>query len=53
MLFLSTMFSIVILLIDIIFAFVDPRIRSQYMKAKKMKRADDGEDKKAPEGGVA
>ena len=52
-LFLSTLFSIVILLIDIIFAFVDPRIRSQYMRAKKVKKTDDGEEKKAPEGGVA
>ncbi len=52
-LFLSTLFSIVILLIDIIFAFVDPRIRSQYMRAKKAKKTDDGEEKKAPEGGVA
>ena len=51
-LFLSTMFSIVILLIDIVFAFVDPRIRSQYMRAKKTKKVDE-EDKKAPEGGVA
>ena len=33
-LFLSTVFSIVILLVDIIFAFVDPRIRSQYMRRK-------------------
>jgi peptide/nickel transport system permease protein len=34
-LFLSTLFCLVILLIDIIFAFVDPRIRSQYMRKKK------------------
>jgi peptide/nickel transport system permease protein len=34
-LFLSAMFSIVILIVDIIFAFVDPRIRSQYIKKKK------------------
>lgn len=33
-LFLSVLFSLVILLIDIIFAFVDPRIRSQYSKPK-------------------
>ena len=38
-LFLSAMFSVVILLVDIIFAFVDPRIRSQYAKAKKKKEA--------------
>ena len=34
-LFLSILFSVVILLIDIIFAFVDPRIRSQYIRSKK------------------
>ncbi|MBR4742602.1 MAG: ABC transporter permease [Oscillospiraceae bacterium] len=36
-LFLSIMFSIVILLIDIVFAFVDPRIRSQYSAGRKKK----------------
>jgi peptide/nickel transport system permease protein len=34
-LFLSTLFCLVILLIDIIFAYVDPRIRSQYVARKK------------------
>lgn len=34
-LFLSTLFCLVILLIDILFAFVDPRIRSQYVRKKK------------------
>ncbi|NLT13005.1 MAG: ABC transporter permease [Clostridiales bacterium] len=34
-LFLSALFCLVILLIDIVFAFVDPRIRSQYMRKKK------------------
>jgi peptide/nickel transport system permease protein len=33
----SVMFSIVILLVDIIFALVDPRIRSQYMRSGKRK----------------
>lgn len=33
-LFLSILFSIVILLIDVAFAFIDPRIRSQYIKTK-------------------
>lgn len=37
-LFLSTVSCLMILLIDIVFAFVDPRIRSQYA-APKMKRA--------------
>ena len=34
-LFLSTLFSIVILLVDIAFAFIDPRIRSQYVRQRK------------------
>ena len=34
-LFLSTLFSFIILFVDIIFAFVDPRIRSQYTRSKK------------------
>jgi len=34
-LFLSTIFCIVMLLIDIAFAFIDPRIRSQFFKQKK------------------
>jgi len=34
-LFLSALFSIVILIIDILYALVDPRIRSQYAKTKK------------------
>lgn len=33
--FMSLVYSIVILLIDIAFAFIDPRIRSQYIKKKK------------------
>jgi len=37
-LFLSALFSIVILLIDIVFAFIDPRIRSQYVRAKRRVR---------------
>jgi peptide/nickel transport system permease protein len=34
-LILSTLFAIVLLLIDLIFAMVDPRIRSQYVRRKK------------------
>ena len=41
-LFMSTLFSIVILLIDIMFAFVDPRIRSQYARKKKQAPAQEG-----------
>ena len=37
-LYLSALFSIVILLIDIIYAMIDPRIRSQYSKGKKAKK---------------
>ena len=36
-LFISILHCIVILLIDILFAFVDPRIRSQYSRGKKRK----------------
>ncbi len=36
-LILSFMFALVILLVDIIFALVDPRIRSQYTRTKKRK----------------
>jgi peptide/nickel transport system permease protein len=34
-LFMSTLFAIVLLLIDVVFAIVDPRIRSQFAKGKK------------------
>ena len=34
--FMSLVFSIVIILVDILFAFIDPRIRSQYVRRKKM-----------------
>jgi peptide/nickel transport system permease protein len=36
-LFMSTIFCVIILLIDILFAFVDPRIRSMYIKPKRLK----------------
>ena len=36
-LILSTMFAVVILLVDVIFALVDPRIRSQYVRKHKRK----------------
>ena len=40
-LILSTVFSIVILIVDIVYALIDPRIRSQFTggKAKKSKQA--------------
>jgi len=34
-LFMSTLFAVVLLIIDIVFAIVDPRIRSQYTRKKK------------------
>jgi peptide/nickel transport system permease protein len=39
-LILSTMFSVVMLLVDVIFAFVDPRIRSQYSGRRKTQRKE-------------
>ncbi|NLA88021.1 MAG: ABC transporter permease [Clostridiales bacterium] len=36
-LFMSAIFCVIILLIDIVFAFVDPRIRSMYVKPKRLK----------------
>jgi peptide/nickel transport system permease protein len=39
-LILSTLFAIVILIVDIIFAFVDPRIRSQYMGKSRKRKGD-------------
>ena len=44
-LILSTIFSIVILLVDIIFALIDPRIRSQYMRGRKRKERSPSEEK--------
>ena len=40
---ISGIFAVVILLVDVVFALVDPRIRSQYTgkKSKKAKRRDD------------
>jgi len=38
-LFMSTIFCIVILAIDIAFAFIDPRIRSQFIRSKKSMKA--------------
>ncbi|MDR1589875.1 MAG: ABC transporter permease [Oscillospiraceae bacterium] len=37
-LILSTLFAIIILLVDVVFALVDPRIRSQYMRKRKQKK---------------
>lgn len=45
-LILSTMFAIIILIVDIVFALVDPRIRSQYVGKKKKKEGKQNEDAK-------
>ena len=37
-LFISTMFALVILLVDVLFAYIDPRIRSQYVRRRKKRR---------------
>ncbi|MCL2124917.1 MAG: ABC transporter permease [Oscillospiraceae bacterium] len=39
-LFMSVIFCLVILLIDIAFAFIDPRIRSQYVRGRKRLKGD-------------
>ena len=41
-LFMSTIFCVVILLIDIAFAFIDPRIRSQYVRSRRRRRVKEG-----------
>lgn len=38
-LFMSTMFALVLLLVDVLFALVDPRIRAQYVSKKKKKKS--------------
>ena len=49
-LIISTMFAVIILLVDVIFALVDPRIRSQYTRRKKNKGGkSDGENRKETE----
>ena len=50
-LFFAVMFSLIILLIDLAFAFVDPRIRSQYSRRrKKTARTSDPIDNSQIEG---
>ena len=39
-LFFAILYSLVILIVDLVFAFVDPRIRSQYSRSKKKKVSD-------------
>ena len=48
-LIISTMFAVIILLLDVVFALVDPRIRSQYTRRKRSKggKNDDEDSKEA------
>ena len=50
-LIISTLFAVIILIVDVVFALVDPRIRSQYTRRKKNKggKSDDEDSKKAEE----
>jgi peptide/nickel transport system permease protein len=50
-LIISTLFAVIILFVDVVFALVDPRIRSQYTRRKKNKggKSDDESSKKAEE----
>ncbi|MBR6951195.1 MAG: ABC transporter permease [Oscillospiraceae bacterium] len=43
-LFLAILFSVIMLLVDIVFAYVDPRIRSQYSSNMRRKRKEDSEN---------
>ena len=45
-LIISTMFAIIILAVDVIFALVDPRIRQQYTRKKIRKGAKKNEEAK-------
>lgn len=47
-LYLSVIFSVVILVIDVLFAFIDPRIRSQYIRPK-VKKAHKAAEEPAKE----
>ena len=48
-LIVSRLFAVIILIVDVIFALVDPRIRSQYTRRKKSKggKTDDESSKEA------
>ena len=50
-LIISTLFAVIILIVDVVSALVDPRIRSQYTRRKKNKggKSDDEDSKKAEE----
>ncbi len=43
-LFMAILFSVIMLLVDIVFAYVDPRIRSQYSSNMRRKRKGDSEN---------
>lgn len=44
-LIISGLFAVIILVVDIVFALVDPRIRSQYMKKRRRKEGNEHEKK--------
>lgn len=46
-LIISSLFAVIILVVDVVFALVDPRIRSQYMRKKKRKEHNKDESKEA------
>lgn len=49
-LIISGMFAVIILVVDVVFALVDPRIRSQYIRKSKRKEVNkNGENKEAQE----
>lgn len=45
-LFFAILYSLVILIVDLIFAFVDPRIRSQYSRGKRKKASEEKQNEK-------
>lgn len=49
-LFLAVLYSIIMLLVDVVFALVDPRIKSQYSRNKKKKKASTTTTEVAAEG---
>ncbi|MDR0862682.1 MAG: ABC transporter permease [Oscillospiraceae bacterium] len=48
-LIISTMFAVIILIVDVVFALVDPRIRLQYARKRKGKGEKQSEDKESKE----
>jgi peptide/nickel transport system permease protein len=42
--FISFIFSVIMLLVDLLYAFIDPRIKAQYVSVKKRKASDDKQE---------